>query len=353
AAAGAPGGGYDLAAPPGGAGPWAHGPSAPMACQRLGLSQGCLLEGVALGHFGSAAGAALFQASLFGCSSAALWPMLAGSFTSLGGAVLRLCAQQAGLRAGLAQWPQRSALHIETYRMRSPASVTEPWAQSQVPGRACAGLAADAPAPALGGDGPGAQPTSQELHGNIADLRRRLQQKRSVGEVLTDRVEAALTESKRGGRRRKRRRRNSDSSPGASVFDGAPHVDSGRRIAHLARERPGALLSSGTEQIKRYLARRAGAGADSSLGELAASAAQCVTSAWHGHHPQSEMGVRKVREMRTVGECLDALLRGELDHLGDLLIQRLKALEQATKDGRWQVAQHLELCDDLGVGPAR
>eukprot|EP00959_Pyramimonas_sp_CCMP1952_P075814 1584793-Pyramimonas_sp.AAC.1 len=30
------------------------------------------------------------------------------------------------------------------------------------------------------------------------------------------------------------------------------------------------------------------------------------------------MGVRNVREMRTVGECLDALLRGELDHLADL-----------------------------------
>ena len=34
-------------------------------------------------------------------------------------------------------------------------------------------------------------------------------------------------------------------------------------------------------------------------------------------------------------------------------MQRMKAIEQATKDGHWQVAQHLELCDDLGVGLAQ
>eukprot|EP00959_Pyramimonas_sp_CCMP1952_P181847 3802182-Pyramimonas_sp.AAC.1 len=60
--------------------------------------------------------------------------MLAGSFTSLGGAVLH-CAQQAGVCAGLVQWPQRSVLHVEACRMRSPASVTEPWAQAQLQGR--------------------------------------------------------------------------------------------------------------------------------------------------------------------------------------------------------------------------
>ena len=40
-----------------------------------------------------------------------------------------------------------------------------------------------------------------------------------------------------------------------------------------------------------------------------------------------------MKEMRVVGEALDALLRGELAELGDLLMQRLKAIEQAKKDG--------------------
>ena len=63
-------------------------------------------------------------------------------------------------------------------------------------------------------------------------------------------------------------------------------------------------------------------------------------------------GVRNSREMRTVGECLDARLRGDLSTLGDMLMQRLKAIEQATKDGHWQVARHLEVCDQSDLGLA-
>ncbi|CAK0839772.1 unnamed protein product, partial [Prorocentrum cordatum] len=238
------------------------------------LGPGCVLEGVALGNFGSAAGTALLQVqsawpgdgmgcfagAVMGCSSASLWPALAGSFTSLGGAVLHLCTQQAGVCAGLVQWPQRSALHVETYRVRSPSGLTEAWVQQP---------------------GPAAQPTPADLHKKIVELKKRLHQKRSIGETLTDRAEV-----------------------------------------------PGALLSSGMEHIKKYIARRGGADGQGGLGELAASGVQYITSVWHGLHPQSEMGVRSVREMRTVGECLDALLRGELGHLGDLSMQRLKAIEQ-------------------------
>ena len=33
-------------------------------------------------------------------------------------------------------------------------------------------------------------------------------------------------------------------------------------------------------------------------------------------------------------------------------MQRLKAIEQATKDGHWQVARHLEVCDTTELGLA-
>ena len=61
------------------------------------------------------------------------------------------------------------------------------------------------------------------------------------------------------------------------------------------------------------------------------------------------MNLRTVREMRTVGECLDALLRGELPRLGDILMQRLKALEQSTKDGHWEVAENLDRSERVEV----
>ena len=155
------------------------------------------------------------EATFIGCSNASLVPMLAGSFTSLGGAVLHLCTQQAGVCAGLVQWPQRSVLHVETYRMRSPSSVTEPWAQQLVAGGAAPAAAVAAPAaPALAAPdgGASAQPTSQELQKKVAELKRRLQHKRSIGEALSDRAEAALAGSRRGGPRRKRRRKGSDES---------------------------------------------------------------------------------------------------------------------------------------------
>ena len=59
-----------------------------------------------------------------------------------------------------------------------------------------------------------------------------------------------------------------------------------------------------------------------------------------------------MKELRTIGECLDALLRGDLLFLGDVLMQRMKAIEQATKDGNWTLAQHLELIDSCDVGLA-
>ena len=110
-------------------------------------------------------------------------------------------------------------------------------------------------------------------------------------------------------------------------------------------------MASGLAQIREYLAQRGGASSDE-LDEVSANVVQYITSVWHGMHPQSEMGVRNVREMRMIGECLDALTRGELPHLGDMLMQRLKAIEQATKDGHWKVAEHLELVDSTDIGLA-
>eukprot|EP00959_Pyramimonas_sp_CCMP1952_P078268 1635958-Pyramimonas_sp.AAC.1 len=86
---------------------------------------------------------------------------------------------------------------------------------------------------------------------------------------------------------------------------------------------------------------------------MAAMVVQYITSAWHGRHPPRTMGVRNTKEMRMIGECLDALLAGRLPELGDVLMQGLKAIEQARKDGRWAVAQHLEVGADVNASLAR
>ena len=67
------------------------------------------------------------------------------------------------------------------------------------------------------------------------------------------------------------------------------------------------------------------------------------------------MSLRNSRELRTIAECIDALLAGDLPHLGDLLMQRMKAVQTAVVEGNWNLAQHLELTPTSGsnvVSPA-
>ena len=47
--------------------------------------------------------------------------------------------------------------------------------------------------------------------------------------------------------------------------------------------------------------------------------------------------------MHTICECIDALLDGRLAHLGDLMMQRIKALQTAHQEGSWETARFLEL----------
>eukprot|EP00959_Pyramimonas_sp_CCMP1952_P116002 2425040-Pyramimonas_sp.AAC.1 len=58
------------------------------------------------------------------------------------------------------------------------------------------------------------------------------------------------------------------------------------------------------------------------------------------------MSQHSVHEMRTIAHAIDGLLEGELPEVGDLLIQRLTALELSARDKDWAVASQLELMDD-------
>ena len=81
-------------------------------------------------------------------------------------------------------------------------------------------------------------------------------------------------------------------------------------------------------------------------GDLPARVLAYLNSVFFGQHPQASMSVHTVREMRTIAMAIDGLLRGELPEVGDLLIQRLKALEQSVRDRDWSVASQLELADE-------
>ena len=101
------------------------------------------------------------------------------------------------------------------------------------------------------------------------------------------------------------------------------------------------------EHIQRLMAGRSGASPDDY--QMSPNVMTYLNSIWHGKHPPSSMSARDLHELHTVAQCLDSLTDGNLAQLGDMLMQRLKALQQRQRDGHWHVAQNLELLQEDDV----
>ena len=63
-----------------------------------------------------------------------------------------------------------------------------------------------------------------------------------------------------------------------------------------------------------------------------------------GPAAHGQPGLRNEREFRTLAESIDHLASGRLDAMGDVLMQRFRAVEKAVQDnGSWETARHLEI----------
>ncbi|CAK0841817.1 unnamed protein product, partial [Prorocentrum cordatum] len=134
-------------------------------------------------------------------------------------------------------------------------------------------------------------------------------------------------------------------------FPSAPpraHID----LAVFARRYPGVLLQRALQEMQRYLAPLGGASAAASSEQQHGKITQYLISVFFQRYGVETIGIRNVRELRTISECLDALLDGDLPRLGDVLVQRFKALETAVSDGGWSIARHQELIPSSDVGLA-
>ena len=68
-----------------------------------------------------------------------------------------------------------------------------------------------------------------------------------------------------------------------------------------------------------------------------------LNQVFFSQHTEAEVGLRTVREMRTWAAVIDHLMDGQLGALGDVAVQRLKALEASVSEGGWELARHQEL----------
>lgn len=146
-------------------------------------------------------------------------------------------------------------------------------------------------------------------------------------------------------RGRRRRRRSSSSSKSSGGSDEDFYGKESRKFASLlqkAQKHPGNLLRSGLEEMNRYLVARSGednqAGGSWRNQRVTAYLSQVLFTQYS---PQT-MEVRNSREFLTLAEAIDQLMSQNFAAVGDLLMQRFKALESSLGQG-WSVARHQEL----------
>ena len=308
----------------------------------------------------------MFECAFLGASEAELANTLADAFSTRG-AMLHLCAGAVTtcpyIRAGAAG----CLVHSDTFRGRTALDLLEPWAAAAkamtgpptaahagLGGRGALGLPSPS-GPALPLLPPAVGPPSTAAPScgpavEINDQMRALQEKlkklqgkfkrRDVGEAL----------SERAGKRRRKGDSDSEENADFRLAPGREDDLMGGRIQGVAESDPGHWFITGVRQMMQRLAIRSGAENEStSAADMQPCAVTFLTSVYHGSHPPNEVGIRTTRELRTWCEAVDCLIKGDLPHLGDVCMQRIKALMLAHNDGNWNAAKFLELIPNSDV----
>ena len=183
--------------------------------------------------------------------------------------------------------------------------------------------------------GPGGGPSSSPDHSGEG---RRNKEGKKVAKKKKDKD--------RGRRRRRRSSESSSRSRTGSDSQGEFYgKDSSRyeSLAEKARKKPGMLLKSGLAQMAKYLTiRTGGTEEEASRSWRDQRVGAYLNQVLFAQHPQEKLGMRNVRELITLGEAIDFLMEGQFAAAGDVLMQRMKAVESSVTDG-WQLASHQEL----------
>ena len=154
---------------------------------------------------------------------------------------------------------------------------------------------------------------------------------------------------KKGHKKKKRKSRSSGTSSGTgSCSDSQAEFygkDTSRyeSLAEKARKKPGMLLKSGLTQMAKFLTiRTGGTDEEASRSWRDQRVGAYLNQVLFTQHSQEKLGLRNVRELVTLAEAIDLLMEGQFAAVGDVLMQRMKAVESSVTDG-WQLASHQEL----------
>ena len=142
---------------------------------------------------------------------------------------------------------------------------------------------------------------------------------------------------RRRSRSRRRRRRSSSTTGSSSSLERLTRSTLGS-AQRLAKERPGHLLLATIKNVIPFLDHRQKAEVLRTGGIY-----PVFVSYYHQVVAGKPLGRRTLREFLTLATALDQLIMGNVPEVGDLLVQRLKALESASADNNWEIAQNMEI----------
>ena len=119
---------------------------------------------------------------------------------------------------------------------------------------------------------------------------------------------------------------------------GGPLKSKRALLRRIAAKRPGLLLAKGLAMMREQLQPLSG---DADEDVLTPACVRYFMTVYLPNHRQ--VPEHQLRELRTLCEAIDGLLRGKSVRVLDLLMQRLKAAMMAYNDNSWSSARWLEL----------
>ena len=121
------------------------------------------------------------------------------------------------------------------------------------------------------------------------------------------------------------------------------------KVRRTAATKPGALLRSGLVVMQRHVGRQVEDCEAVDAVQAKGLAAACLAAALKPN-AGSRLSFGALRELQSLAEALDLLMRGRVASAGDVLIQRFRAVEAASlEEGEWSVARHLEKRPPRGI----
>ena len=166
-----------------------------------------------------------------------------------------------------------------------------------------------------------------------------------------------MPQGKKDGKKKKRKKRrakghedgatssssSSDTSSEESVFRLAALPQGVEKLQRLHQEKPGTLANLTLRRFNELLSRSVGRGSAEVTSDLPAVARAYLTQIYLVKSPETTIGMRNLRELRTLATMVDMMATNDPLRAMDVALQRMKAIELFVSQGNWTQATVLEL----------